>query len=128
MPSRLNIVTQCNCKELRSGRYIGRTYLCKHNNLLALNPKICEGWNYDKNDLGPENYTSSSNKRVWWKCVSNPCGCHVWEATINNRVKAGSCPFCSKTNKRICPHNNLLALNPELCKEWDYDKNQKRAR
>ena len=25
----------------------------------------------------------------------------------------------------VCPHNNLFVLYPELCKEWDYEKNDK---
>ena len=49
---------------------------------------------------------------------------HEWSTEIYNRTSGNTgCPYCS--------HNfpsedyNLLAVNPELCKEWNYDKNDK---
>jgi hypothetical protein len=98
--------------------------LCPHNNFLAVYPILCEEWNYGMNQLSPENYSISSHKKVFWKCKKeNTCECHVWSATINSRTSTGKsgCPFCK--GKKLCPHNNLLAIHPELCKEWHYDKN-----
>jgi|SRR5579862_232215 len=98
--------------------------LCTHNNLLVLFPKLCEEWDYKKNVLGPENFSPLCEKKVFWACLKNPCGCHKWETSINHRSgeKKTNCPYCS--NKKLCSHNNLLTICPELCKnEWDYEKN-----
>jgi Probable Zinc-ribbon domain len=99
--------------------------LCVHNNFLTLYPKLCEEWDYEKNNLRPENCSPFSNKRIFWICPVNPCGCHKWDATISHRSgsEQSGCPYCS--NNRICPHKNLLISCPELCKnEWDYEKNK----
>jgi len=60
---------------------------------------------------------------VWWICTVNKCGCHVYEASINHRVNGRECPYC--VNVKLCEHNNLLAIHPDLCKEWDYERNEK---
>ncbi len=98
--------------------------ICEHNNLIKFS-KICEEWDYDRNKKGPEEYSPGSHKKVWWKCL-NPDRCceHEWEATISNRtLNKRGCPYCC--NQKLCPHNTLLAKNPDLCKEWDYKRNEK---
>jgi hypothetical protein len=89
----------------------------KENNLLVINPELCQEWDYNKNKLGPENYTSNSGKKIWWVCKNN----HNWEATIDNRNKGKGCPYCC--GKKISKENNLLIRNPEICKEWS-NKNE----
>jgi hypothetical protein len=71
--------------------------LTKDNNLLIKHPEICKKWNYEKNELGPESYTSNSDKKVWWKCKNN----HEWESTIDNRNKGRGCPYCSKSVSKL---------------------------
>lgn len=96
---------------------------CKHNNITITHPHLCLEWDYDKNKLGPENYTLGSHAKIYWTCILNLCGCHIWQTTINKRVAGGTnCPFCD--GKNLCKHNNLLVLEKELCLEWDYDKNK----
>jgi hypothetical protein len=91
-------------------------------NLLLSHPELSEEWDYEKNIFGPDTVTRGMQKKVWWKCSKNPCGCHEWQASISNRANLFSgCPFC--TNQRLCDHNNLLALYPDLSQEWDYGKN-----
>lgn len=79
-----------------SGRLPSENY-----NLLIINPKLCEEWNYDKNSKRPEEYCPNSNDYVWWICKE--CG-HEWFAVINNRNSLNSgCPFCNNSHgeKRI---------------------------
>jgi hypothetical protein len=103
--------------------YCSNKRTCTHNNLLISRPKLCEEWDYTKNDKGPELYVNGSNKKVWWKCKKDPCGCHNWFVSPRNRTDSNTgCPYCS--NKKLCPHNNLLFLYPKICEEWDYDKNE----
>lgn len=104
-------------------------YCCAHNKkvclsncLATLNPKLSKEWHPTKNgSLTPYNVTHGSNKKVWWKCENG----HEWESTIGNRVKKETiCPFCF--GKIPTNENNLLVVNPKLCKEWNYNKNKKK--
>ena len=94
--------------------------LCKHNNLKVLHPELIDEWHEDNGPM--ENYPPSySTERMKWRCKINPCGCHIWKTFIHHRAgKAKSgCPFCS--HHKLCPHNNLKALHPELVDEWHPD-------
>ena len=99
-----------------SGRVV-----CEHDNLKIIYPELCEEWNYDKNEMGPENYSKKSGKQVWWKCL-NPevkCKCHIWKTDIKSRTNGNGCPFCNgHHNKKICKHDNLKTNYPKLCREW----------
>ena len=99
--------------------------ICSHNNLKILYPEICEEWDYDKNKKNPEDYSPHSGEKIWRICKKNPCRCHNWQATIDHMTEKNlrGCPYCS--NRQLCPHNNLKVSYPEICQEWDYDKNKK---
>lgn len=88
--------------------------------ILNTHPKISEQWHYQKNSpLKPENFTSMSNKKVWWKCPKG--NDHQWQARIANRSLGTNCPMCS--GKKISKKNNLRVLNPLLANEWHPYKN-----
>lgn len=91
-------------------------------NLLTEYPEICKEWDYDINDFLPQNYAPHSNKKVWWSCKNNTF--HKWKTSIDSRTKDKStgCPFC--VHKISSNEYNLLAYNPELCSDWDYEKNE----
>ena len=96
--------------------------ICIHYNLLVVYPEIAKEWDHQINSDGPEIYLPSSHEEVWWSCSKNPCGCHRWLATINDRTnKNTGCPYCSE--RQICPHNNFAICHPELLSEWNYEKN-----
>jgi len=89
-------------------------------NLLIINPKLCEEWNYDKNNKFPSEYTPSSGQYVWWKCKE--CG-HEWEAEIKNRSKrlGTGCPACNESKgekecKRVFDFKNIDYISQ---KEFD---------
>ena len=91
----------------------------KENSLQNRFPEIAAEWNYEKNGkLTPSMVSFSSNISVWWKCKEG----HEWESNINNRLRVPVCPYCSG-NKVMSGSNDLQTLYPELCKEWDYEKN-----
>ncbi len=96
----------------------GKKVLFGFNDLRTTNAKLIEEWNYEKNSQNPENYTKSSNFKVWWKCNKG----HEWEATINSRTHGNSCPYCSGRSA-IKGINDLATTNPLLLKEWNYEKN-----
>lgn len=89
---------------------------------ITTNPELLAEWDYDKNNiLGyfPENFTSGSGKKVWWKCSLG----HSWEAIIGERAnRKRGCPYCTG-NKVITGVNDLATKRPELAKEWHPSKN-----
>lgn len=99
----------------------GRRALLDFNALITTDPDIAEEWDYEKNEnLKPSMVTRGSNKKVWWKCKEHN---HSWQAVISNRINGGGCPYCSG-RRAITGVNDLATTNPELSKEWNYEKNK----
>ena len=93
--------------------------LVGYNDLATVNPKLAKEWNYEKNiELKPEMFIENSIEKVWWKCENG----HEWEATIINRTRGNGCPLCSG-RQIVDGENDLATINPNLAKEWNYDKN-----
>jgi len=88
-------------------------------------PELLNEWDYSKNvDLDPNEFSSGSPRKVWWKCV-NPKH-PSWEAIIGNRARlknARGCPYC--TGAKVIPEDSLAGKFPELMKEWHPTKNSK---
>ena len=80
-------------------------------------------WDYEKNyPLTPQDVKTVAYTKVWWKCENG----HSWQQLISNRVKAGvGCPYCGH-RKVLQGFNDLEYLYPDIAKEWDYEKNQKK--
>ena len=98
-----------------SGKKVG-----DDNSLAALFPDIAKEWHPVKNvELKPNEVTYGSKKKVWWLCNKK----HSYYASIQHRTtnKAG-CPYCF--GKMATKDNNLLALYPNIAKEWHPTKNQ----
>lgn len=80
-----------------------------------------ELWNevVDKNTYW--NLSAGSKKPILWK---SSCG-HVWSGKPVQRLHGMTCPYCS--GKRVLPgFNDLATVNPELAKEWDLTRNDKK--
>ena len=90
-----------------------------YNDLQIINPNLVKEWNYEKNELTPVDVTANSNKKVWWKCHNG----HEWQATIANRNMGKGCPYCSGRYV-VKGKNDLQSINPNLAKEWNYEKNE----
>lgn len=90
------------------------------NDLATVNPVLAKEWHPTKNgNLNPEDITSGSSKEVWWLC---PKG-HSYSMVVNQRTKRGyDCPYCSG-HRVLKGINDLATTNPDLAKEWNYDKN-----
>ena len=84
------------------------------------NPVLASQWHPSKNGtLKPSDITAGSNQKVWWLCPTNPN--HEWPATVNNRVRGKSCPYCS--NNEVDVENSLAIRFPEIAKQWHPIKN-----
>ena len=94
----------------------------KSNCLATTHPEIAKQWHPTKNEnLTPENVSSGSDKKVWWKCDKGED--HEWKARIANRVLGRKCPVCS--GKKIVLSNSLFNLYPNISKKWHPTKNGK---
>lgn len=90
------------------------------------NPKVSETkyakkWDYEKNKRGPENYTTGSDYKAWWKCkkckLSYDMAIHL---TCNPNTTTG-CPFCAK--KRPSYFHNLKLNFPIQTQQFLIEKN-----
>ncbi len=96
--------------------------LVGYNDLESLCPDIAKEWDYSKNERKPCDYGKNSTHKAWWIC---PKG-HSYEASIHNRVNGNTaCPFCAN-QKLLKGFNDFKTTNPDLAKEWDYEKNKVR--
>ncbi|MBR4230817.1 MAG: hypothetical protein IKR74_01500 [Bacilli bacterium] len=98
-----------------------------YNDIVTTDPEIAKEWNYEKNyPLTPDSVVVGSGKKVWWKCEKG----HEWETSIYHRKKGTGCPICGQKQgketlikKMIFEKGSLAENNPELSKEWNYEKN-----
>ena len=105
---------------------------CKANEIWG--EQFISEWDTEKNELRPSDVTVLSSRKVYWKCSN--CG-HSYESAVSNKTTGNkSCPNCGWNTvknrynqeagrKIISGKNDLLSRRPELCKEWDYEKNDK---
>ena len=79
-------------------------------------------WDFDKNEkngLNPFTLSHGSTKKAFWICKEG----HSFESRIDHRFIMGSgCPYCAG-KKPVVGVNDLSTLNPELMREWDFEKN-----
>ena len=89
-------------------------------NLLRDNLELMKQWDYEKKQgLNLEKLTLGSSKIAWWKCEKG----HSYDASIKSKTIGNlKCPICS--NRRVLKgYNDLATTNPELLKEWDFNRN-----
>ena len=85
---------------------------------------LLDEWDYNKNlliGLTPQTVSSGINKKAWWIC---PKG-HSYDKSISKRSLGGGCPVCKGT-RVVVGVNDLLSQYPEVAKDWDYSKNDKK--
>lgn len=90
------------------------------NDLATLRPDLAKQWDMDKNgDILPTMVTCGSQKNIWWRCEKG----HSFMSAVTTRVRMNTiCPYCS--NKAVLKgFNDMMTTNPELVRDWDYDKN-----
>ena len=73
----------------------GRKAIKGENDLATTNPEMLEEWDYEKNEIRPEEVMSGSHKKVWWRCKKG----HSWQSFIYNRTRGFGCPYCSGHKK-----------------------------
>lgn len=98
----------------------GKVVVAGVNDLASLAPELAAEWHPSLNgDLGPENVTRHSGKKVWWLGM---CG-HPYPAIIKMRSVGTGCPVCA--GKRVVADENSLAARfPEVAAEWHPTMNE----
>ena len=96
----------------------GQKSIKGENDLLTMYPNLAQQWDYDKNNLQPQDVTCGSGRIVWWKCDLG----HSWEARVSKRVLGHGCPYCGG-RKILLGFNDLKTTHPDLIKQWDVKKN-----
>jgi DNA-directed RNA polymerase subunit RPC12/RpoP len=93
----------------------------KKKSLAETHPEVAKEWHSTLNEnLTPNDVTSGSGKKVWWKCDKGAD--HEWDARISNRTNRSSgCPVCS--GRKVVKSNCLSTTHPELAREWHPTKN-----
>ncbi len=83
-------------------------------------PHLAKEWHPILNGgLLPKDYTSGSNKKVWWICSQG----HEYLAMISKRTYRGQgCPYCANV-KVLSGFNDLATTHPWLLSFWDNKKN-----
>lgn len=88
---------------------------CRENN----SENLIAEWDYEKNtECKPTTIGKGYRNIVWWKCPQN----HSYQSYVYNRTKGVGCPYCAG-KKTLRGYNDLETLNPNLTKEWNYDRN-----
>ena len=93
------------------------------NDLITTNPKLLKEWDFEENTklgIKPEDVFKNSTKKIHWKCKNG----HKWVTSLNMRNRGSNCPYCSG-RYAIKDKTDLPTTNPEVMKEWDYEKNDK---
>ena len=98
----------------------GRSAIRGVNDIVTVNPKLAEEWNYEKNlvELTPNLFKPNSAKKIWWKCSKG----HEWQASISSRTNGNGCPYCSG-KKVLKGYNDLKTIKPALALEWNFQRN-----
>ncbi|KAL3144791.1 hypothetical protein ABBQ38_001903 [Trebouxia sp. C0009 RCD-2024] len=89
-----------------------------------LSPELQQQWHLSANmHLGAIMVKPGSGVKAVWQCNKCPAGQpHVWTASVSNRTRGTRCPYCS--NKRVCLHNSLATVAPDVAQYWNYSKNE----
>lgn len=92
--------------------------LIQSNSLSNAHPNISKLWHPEKNKISPHEVFRATTQVFWWLCENG----HEWKASVANRTRRNDkCPYCSGkiANEETC----LQTRNPEISKEWNYQRN-----
>ena len=82
-------------------------------------PHLLKDWDWDLNEVSPDQVTHASSITIHWKC--HECG-YKWSGMPCNRTIFGSnCHCCAGQPRHATATYNFEVLYPELTKEWHPD-------
>lgn len=94
--------------------------------LALVAPDVAKEWHPTLNGtLRPEDVSSTSHKKVWWRCSIGVClnQKHDYQAEVRYRIKGvAKCPDCPRSS--VQDKNRLSTKFPEIAAEWHPTKNR----
>lgn len=75
-------------------------------------------WHSIKNGVIPDDLSSGSGRKVWWKCNKG----HEWETRIAHRSAGSKCPSCAGI-KAVHGKTDLFTTHPKIASQWHPTKN-----
>jgi hypothetical protein len=66
------------------------------NDLSTTHPEVASEWNYDLNDITPNEVTAGSHQKVWWKGSWG----HSWDDSTAHRTRGRGCPKCGQAKSK----------------------------
>lgn len=90
------------------------------NDLASQRPDLLREWDYLKNDKKPDEIIYSTQIKYYWICDKG----HSYMASVYNRSNGTGCPYCLN-QEILIGYNDFQSQNPELMKEWNFEKNNK---
>ena len=112
-------------EELRKSRLLrnGVKGVAENKKYVSDNAHLMAEWDWERNaQYEPNKISFASHTKVWWKCSKG----HSWDAAVAKRSLGQGCPFCAGA-RVLKGYNDLNTTHPELVKQWDDEKNEKRA-
>lgn len=79
-----------------------------YNDLASTHPELAKEWDYEKNEIKPNEVISYGDRKVFWICRN--CG-YRWSATIYSRKSGCGCPQCSKERRIIKNSKSVIQLS-----------------
>lgn len=99
-----------------------KVVLAGYNDLESKYPEIAKEWDWKRNKSSgktPSTITAYTNNKYFWK---GQCG-HTWEARVADRTMHNAgCQECAR-NRLHSGVNDLETLAPDLCIQWNKEKN-----
>jgi very-short-patch-repair endonuclease len=108
---------------------IRKSKLLKGKSFAQAKPELLLEWNYNKNEVNPNEISEKSHIKVWFKCINN----HEWQTSPNTRSRGCGCPKCFELSdksklirEKLLKKQGLTLADefPDLVKEWDFKKNE----
>ena len=94
-----------SCGKVKQAISFRKKRIEKNGSLVTTHPRLCQEWNYKRNDgMTPDDFSFGSNQKVWWICNQG----HEWEATISSRVKGARCPKCNAGMRTSLPEKAIV--------------------
>ena len=89
------------------------------NDLQTLNPELAAQWDFERNDVTPDQVAPFSNKKFWWVCDKTG---RSWKSSpaSKSRNPIPSSPFCNrlKGTRIVKPGFDLATTHPEVASQW----------
>lgn len=94
------------------------------NDIFTIRPDLKEYWDFEKNELDPNNTGARVNKKAWWICKK--CK-KSFEQVVDTRFRStGVCSVC-RNQTVVQGINDIETTHSYLLSEWDYEKNNKQG-